>query len=97
LDLPQKAWNIMAEVKRKWTKELTRIDNGFFTTTPFFISFAPEASAMRRAYYSYLLGLVKLYEGEKEAAGKLFRESHQLNSDHLFCHYYSQEITVTRS
>lgn len=89
LGLPQKAWNIMAEVKRKWTKELTRIDNGFFATTPFFISFAPEASVMRKAYYSYLLGLVKLYEGEKDAAGKLFRESHQLNSDHLFCHYYA--------
>ena len=58
-----RAWDIMARVKRAWSLELDRVDNGFFATTPFFISFAPEPRLARRAYYLYLLGLVSLYEG----------------------------------
>ena len=89
LSLQQKAWNIMARAKRDWTANLERKDNGFFSTTPFFISFAQEPAQARRGYYLYLLGLVKLYEGELQAAFEMFRESYQLNSDSHFCHYYA--------
>lgn len=89
LGLQQKAWNIMAKAKRDWSANLDRVDNGFFATTPFFISFAQEPSLARRGFYLYLLGLVKLYEGEQEEAKAMFRESYALNSDSHFCHYYA--------
>lgn len=73
LGLQQKAWNLMGKAKRIWTAELDKVDNGFFATTPFFISFAQSASELRRAYYGYLLGLVSLYEGENEQAAEWFR------------------------
>ena len=84
-----RAWDIMARVKRVWSLELDRVDNGFFATTPFFISFAQEPRLARRAYYLYLLGLVSLYEGQRREADARFRESYALNSDNLFCHYYA--------
>ena len=89
LGLQQKAWNIMARAKRDWSFNLNRKDNGFFSTTPFFISFAQDPAVAHRAYYQYLLGLVKLYEGDREGAGALFRESYSGNSDSHFCHYYA--------
>lgn len=89
LGLQQKAWNIMARAKRDWTGNLTRKDNGFFSTTPFFISFAQDPELARKAYYQYLLGLVALYEGNRQEADELFRESYELNSDSMFCHYHA--------
>lgn len=89
LGMQQKAWNIMGKVKRDWTRELSRKDNGFFSTTPFFISFSQDPAILRRGYYLYLLGLVKLFEGETQEASKMFKESYQLNSDSMFCHYYA--------
>ena len=89
LGLQQKAWNIMARAKRDWSFNLNRKDNGFFSTTPFFISFAQDPAVAHRAYYQYLLGLVKLYEGDREGASALFRESYSGNSDSHFCHYYA--------
>ena len=89
LGLQQKAWNIMARAKRDWSFNLDRKGNGFFSTTPFFISFAQGPAIARRAYYQYLLGLVKLYEGDRERAKALFQESYAGNSDSLFCHYYA--------
>lgn len=88
LGLQQKAWNIMGKAKREWALNLNRKDNGFFATTPFFISFAQDPAILRRGYYSYLLGLAALYEGNADSAAKRFAESYHCNSDNLFCHYY---------
>lgn len=63
----------MGKAKRIWTAELDKVDNGFFATTPFFISFAQPASELRKAYYGYLLGLVSLYESENEQAAEWLR------------------------
>ena len=82
----------MGKYKRDWTKALTQKDNGFFSTTPFFISFIQEPAVLHRAYYLYLLGLVSLYEGEDAKAAAMFRESYQKNSDHMFCHYYAHHL-----
>lgn len=89
LGLQQRAWNILGKYKREWSRALTQTDNGFFATTPFFISLVQEPAVLHRAYYLYLLGLVALYEGETEKAGEMFRESYQKNSDHMFCHYFA--------
>lgn len=83
----------MGKCKREWTKELTRVDDGFFATTPFFVSFIQEPAVLRSAYYRYLLGLVALYEGEKDKAQELFRRSYAENSDNLFCHWFAHNLT----
>ena len=90
--LQQKAWNIMGTAKRNWTREIKRKDSGFFKTTPFFISFVQSAADLREAQYDYLLGLVCLYEGEKEQAVELFSKACRLNADHLFCQYFRDEL-----
>lgn len=92
LGLQQKAWNIMGKAKRDWTGALEKTDNGFFSTTPFFISFVQTPAALHRAYYLYLLALVALYEGDRQQAAELFQESFRLNSDSLFCHYYANAV-----
>lgn len=91
LGLQQKAWNIMGRAKRAWTAELARKDNGFFATTPFFVSFVQQPAVLRRGCFSYLLALVNLFEGNTGAAATLFDESYSLNSDNVFCHYYRQQ------
>ena len=83
----------MGKAKRIWTAELDKVDNGFFATTPFFISFAQPASELRKAYYGYLLGLVSLYEGENEQAAEWFRASSARNSDNMFCQYFKNTLT----
>lgn len=93
LGLQQKAWNIMGKYKREWTKALTQTDNGFFATTPFFISFVQEPAVLHRAYYLYLLGLVALYEGETDQARQMFLESREKNSDNMFCHDFAYSLT----
>lgn len=93
LGLQQKAWNIMGKYKREWTKALTQTDNGFFSTTPFFISFVQEPAVLHRAYYLYLLALVALYEGETDQARQMFQESREKNSDNMFCHDFAYSLT----
>lgn len=93
LGLQQKAWNIMGKYKREWTKALTQTDNGFFSTTPFFISFVQEPAVLHRAYYLYLLGLVALYEGETDQARQMLLESREKNSDNMFCHEFAYSLT----
>jgi len=92
LGLQQKAWNIMGEAKRRWSNALSQTDNGFFSTTPFFISFVQKPAVLHRAYYLYLLALVALYEGDTARAKQMFQESCRLNSDSLFCHFFAHNI-----
>ena len=85
LGLHQKAQNLMTTYKRVWTAGMDKVDNGYFNTTPFFISFIDNAAQMRRAYFLYLTGLVDLYDGKTAAANEKLAESYQLNSENLFC------------
>ena len=85
----QRACAILAPARRAWAAELERVDNGFFSTTPFFISFTDDPAQLRRAQYLYLLALAELFQGQDRRAGELFRESLALNSDNLFCGYFA--------
>lgn len=71
----QRACAILAPARRTWAAELERVDNGFFSTTPFFISFTDDPAQLRRAQYLYLLALAELFQGRDRRAGELFRES----------------------
>lgn len=75
--------------KQKWTAALEKGDNGFFATTPFFISFVEDPAQLHRAYYLYLLGWVEQFCGHQEQAGAYFREAAPLNTDNMFCGYFA--------
>ena len=94
LGLAQRAQNLMTDAKRRWSAELNRKDNGYFATTPFFISFMDDAAALRRAQYLYLTALVDLYDGQTERAQAKLRESYALNNENLFCGFYAREARL---
>lgn len=97
LGLHIRARNIITAAKREWYKEFDKIDNGFFSATPFFISFTDDPAQMRRAYYLYLTALVELYSGDTDKAAKMFEESHHINSDHMFCGFMAQHINNSQA
>ena len=59
-------------------------DNGFFATTPFFMSFVDKAENLRRAKFLYLTALLDRYDGKHDAADIKMAESYALNNDNLF-------------
>ncbi len=79
----------MGKAKREWQADINKKDNGYFATTPFFISFTDDAAQLRRAQYLYLLGLVSDYEGKPEQAKAQFAEAAHLNSDLMFCGFFA--------
>ena len=92
LGMHNRAQNLMTVYKRKWTAQLDKVDNGYFNTTPFFISFIDNAADMRRAYYLYLTGLVDLYDNKTAQGISKLSESFKLNSDNLFAGNFSGNI-----
>lgn len=100
MGMQQRAWNLMAKYKRLWTRSLTQKDNGFFSTTPFFISFVPQPAIARKGCFSYLLGLVDLFEGNHSHGILHFAEGYRCGSDQMFCHYFhthSQQLETVFS
>lgn len=49
-----------------WKAGLNTVDEGYFSTTPFFISFIEDGKQQRAAYYNYLLALAYNYIGDFE-------------------------------
>lgn len=78
-----KAQHLITEYLREWSKIKDTSDNGFFGTTPFFISFMDDPKKMRRAQYCYLISLCRSYMGECDTARILLEESINLQSDNL--------------
>ncbi len=78
-----KAVKIITKYKREWSKIIDAEDNGFFSTTPFFISFTDNPKKLRKAEYLYLLSLIFDFEGEKEKAQESILESLKLNFENL--------------
>ena len=63
---------IIDKYEREWTAALDFCDVGYFSTTPFFISYVESADVERTACYKALLGYIALFKGDKTAAEKLF-------------------------
>lgn len=89
LGLPERSRTIMNTAGRRWAAELKKTDSGFFSTTPFFLSFVDRPADMRRSQYLYLTALVKRYLGQEEAARAMFEEAARLNSDMMFCGFFA--------
>lgn len=78
-----KAWKIINEYRRKWGNIDKIKDNGFFGTTPFFISFMDDPKDLRCAQHCYLNALTESLMGNKECAEKLIEKSFSLNTDNI--------------
>jgi len=51
---------------KDWKEALHAADAGYFSTTPFFISYCDQAKQQRNAYYGYLLALAYNYTGNSD-------------------------------
>ena len=78
-----KAQRIITKYRREWKDIDKVIDNGFFGTTPFFISFIDDPKQLRRAQHCYLNALIEDFMGNEAAAQALIKESHSLNQQNL--------------
>ena len=78
-----KVQKLITKYRREWSGIDEVVDNGFFGTTPFFISFTDDPKQLRRALHCYLNALVCDFTGEKEKAQTLISESLALNSENL--------------
>ncbi len=67
-----KARAIIDECYADWMNKRSFEDAGYFATTPFFISYCPNAKIARTACYNSLLGYAEIFKGNIDAAIKLF-------------------------
>ena len=73
----------ITKYRREWKNIDKVIDNGFFGTTPFFISFTDNPKQLRRAQHCYLNALIADLMGEESKAQALITESYSLNVENL--------------
>ena len=78
-----KAQRIITKYRLEWSKIDSVKDNGFFGTTPFFISFTDDPKRLRRALHCYLNALIAELIGENDKAEALIEESYSLNNENL--------------
>ncbi len=87
-----KARSLITKYDREWEKIKNVKDNGFFGTTPFFISFTDDPVKLRMAQYEYLTALIEAVKGNKEVSQKKLLESVRGNNENLFALFFLTEI-----
>ena len=87
-----KGVQLMTEYLPVWKAALRAKDSGYFTTTPFFIPFTDCPEKLRKAQFSYLLGLCHDYMGRKEQAEEYLKTAAELNSELLFAKFYLDNL-----
>jgi len=88
LGMPLHSRKLITEYRRRWEAMNDIKDNGFFATTPFFISFVDDPAALRYAKSCYLTGLLDLYMGDEASAKAKMKDSFDFNNDNLFALLY---------
>ncbi len=75
---------IMTKYSREWQRIKDIQDNGFFGTTPFFISFTDNPVRLRKAQHAYLMALCHSFMGDAATATAKMEQAACLNSENLF-------------
>ena len=70
--------------QKAWHEAISKSDAGYFSTTPFFISYCDDAHLARKAYFSYLLGFAYRFMGDSPASEKFFAEASELDQLNLW-------------
>ena len=86
-----KGQHLITRYLREWKSIKDVKDNGYFSTTPFFIPFVDNPEKMRKAQYLYLMALCHDYMEKKNEAKEMMEESSRLNTDNLFALYFKQD------
>ncbi len=85
---PTKAQHLITKYLREWKKFQHTEDNGYFATTPFFLSFVDSPKRLRKAQYHYLVSLCKAYiQNDVEAKAEI-ETSVSLNNENLFALFF---------
>ncbi len=85
---------LMDEFERSCTDAITKQDAGYFSTTPFFISYCDEPERARRAYYSALLGFAARFAGERAQERELFAAASSADHANLWYQLESEESAL---
>lgn len=85
-----KARAIITKHYREWKNIKDIKDNGFFGTTPFFISFIENPKKLRNAQYSYLMALCYSFMRKDELSKKEIALSAELNNENLYSLFFNK-------
>lgn len=85
-----KAQHLITKCIREWSDIIKTKDNGYFSTTPFFISFIEEPEKLRKAHYLYLMSLCDDFTGNHEKAVDNICHSFALNNENLFALFFKR-------
>ena len=85
-----KAQLLITKYRREWSGIKDKKDNGFFGTTPFFISFTDDPKRLRHAQYLYLMALCDDFMGDAALAESRLKKSVGLNNENLFGLYFDR-------
>ena len=89
LGQPIKGQHLITKYLRNWSEIEKVKDNGFFQTTPFFISFVDEPVHLRKAHHLYLNALCHAYMGTGKAEA-MMAESLDLNNETMFATFFAK-------
>ena len=85
-----KAQHLITRYLHEWSKIRHIKDNGYFGTTPFFLSFVDDPRKLRKAQYHYLMSLCYDCMQCSDDAKADIRLSASLNSENLFALYFNR-------
>ena len=84
-----KAQHLITKYLREWGKIKDVKDNGFFSTTPFFLSFVDDPQKLRLAQYHYLMALCDDFMKNDDSSKEHIFSSISLNNENLFGLYFN--------
>ena len=85
-----KAHHLITKYLREWSQIKYVKDNGYFGTTPFFLSFVDAPEKLRKAQYHYLMSLCNDYMQKDDEAKVDIETSISLNNENLFGLYFNR-------
>ena len=88
---PLEAQKRMTKYAREWAQIADGTDNGYFATTPFFLSFVDDPSVLRKAQSDYLTALSADFMGDPTSAAARIAAACTGNSDNLLALSFRRE------
>jgi hypothetical protein len=85
-----KAQHLITKYMRQWDAMQYVKDNGYFGTTPFFISFVDDPTKLRNAQHKYLTALCCDFMKKGKEAKERLSESIALNNENHFALFFGK-------
>ncbi len=85
-----KAQQLITKYKREWENIKDIKDNGYFGTTPFFISFMDDPQKLRKAQWLYLMALCDDFGGYARNAAEKLDESLKIVNENILAQLFKR-------